>query len=506
MKLLANLKAALPRGASFVQMTVGLALLATGLPTSSAAEAPTDATAIRRWEALGYGMYIHHQLAKALQGESGADSPSMAKSIQQWVRTAKEAHMKFVVLVVKHEDGYCLWDSKDYDYDVGAVRTKPALLETFVLACQQEKLLPGIHYSVGDHHNEAGDIFKPPVSRLYFEFVLKQTRELHTQYPQIGFQLFDLAHRLSPGQRRQLYDEVQRLNPKCIVLLGGYTDFTGRSWIHQGPDPGLEANAYIPRVVIASVLGDAWGWSPSCHTVPAERLLEIYAASRQNNANFLLNVGPDDLGEIPQDQHETLARLAGLITLSRDGLAAGVPPGDYFPLAQGAVREFLVEKSSPGPSKARQVQTGKLITRCDGKEIINNQEYYRCPIMKVGFPEWPDGVSYLRRGGEGIYIIEDTKDRPERLHLALPPVLGKRWETKIGKVSYSSWIEGVETTDVYKGKYENCLKMRMQLKDLEGKVISDVTTYLAKGVGPVKSVVRSGEVAIKMSLEKSSLK
>jgi alpha-L-fucosidase len=480
---------------------LALALLASLWRPASAAEVDDPNAAIRQWEGLGYGMYIHHHLVKILRDETSGARDSIAQAPWQWARVARESGMKFAVLVAKHEDGFCLWDSKDYDFDVGTMSSPPALLDNFIAACQKEKLLPGIHYSVGDRYNESGDFFKPPVSRLYFEFVLKQTRELHTAYPQIGFHLFDLAHRFNPAQRRQLYDEIQRLNPKCMVLAGRYVDFAKSAWIHRGPDPGLESDAYLPRVVIASVLGDKWAWSSDAPMVSAERLLGLYEDSAKNAANFLLNVGPDESGQIPPDQCEVLAQLGKLIARSKVRPATTFLASDYHVFAPGAVWEFVAEVTSPGPSRNKTVQTGKEFVRCTGKEIIGGKEYHRYAVLMAGFPDQPDRVVYFRKNDQGLFTIEGKQDQPERVYLPQRLVLGKRWEERIGAILFSSWIDGVETVDGLKQTYRDCLKLRMDVKDAQGKILNEGTIYLAKGVGAVKALFESGGISLKLSLE-----
>jgi hypothetical protein len=175
-------------------------------------------------------------------------------------------------------------------------------------------------------------------------------------------------------------------------------------------------------------------------------------------------------------------------------------------MAEGAVWEYLAEVASPTVSGAKQVQTGKEIVRCDGKETLNGREYWKYSVMMVGFPDQSDGVVYFRKSAEGLYAIEGGKQNPERLYLALPAVVGKNWVTSGGKNSFTNWIEAIETADVYQRKYTACLKLRYQIQDEAGKVTSDATIYSAPGIGSVKASFRFGEVWLKLSLEKYNLK
>lgn len=289
-----------------------LAALLFGHSPVSAAE-PSKREAVKRWQSLRFGVYLHHDLKQALRG--GGKSLNVAAACANWTRTAKEAGAQFVVLVVKHEDGFCLWDSDGYGNDVGEIPGKPDVLKAFIAACRKEGLLPGVHYSVGDAWNETGGMYKDrPVSAAYVEFTVKKhVRELHTRYPQIAFHLFDLAHRLSPSQRRELYDLVHGLNPTCIVQAGPYAKLTEGSWIHLGPDAGLDAKTYVPRLAIASVLGKDWGWSPGARCSSAESLYGMYAAARRRQAALLMNAGLDASGLIPTDQAAALEKVGNRI-------------------------------------------------------------------------------------------------------------------------------------------------------------------------------------------------
>ena len=75
------------------------------------------------WEDLKYGMFIHYGMSTFTGAElDRATAPSKTYAptdldVRQWVRVAKQAGMKYAVLVTKHMSGHCLWDSEGYDYD-----------------------------------------------------------------------------------------------------------------------------------------------------------------------------------------------------------------------------------------------------------------------------------------------------------------------------------------------------------------------------------------------------
>ena len=65
-----------------------------------------------------YGMFIHFGI-NTFYDQEWTDGSKPAASYKpltvdadQWISTARDAGMKYVILVTKHVDGFCLWDSK----------------------------------------------------------------------------------------------------------------------------------------------------------------------------------------------------------------------------------------------------------------------------------------------------------------------------------------------------------------------------------------------------------
>jgi RNA polymerase sigma factor (sigma-70 family) len=248
-----------------------------------------------------YGLYLHFDISTFAGYRGAKDIGHVAPGryaptrldVAGWVRTAKQAGMDCAVLTVKHEAGFCLWDADDYDYDVASSPVKTDVVAEFISACKAEGILPGIHYSIPDAHNEGTVVFNGPVSAEYFEFIKKQTKELHTKYPDIKVQVFDIAFRLSKSQLQELSQTVKQLNPSCSILC--------------------ELGNTTKSKYVCDTVNKGWLWSPGAQLTPVQELYAKYFQTRAEGLPFLLNVGPDRSGHIPNQYTATLMELKRLI-------------------------------------------------------------------------------------------------------------------------------------------------------------------------------------------------
>ena len=55
----------------------------------------------------------------------------------EWVRVAKAAGMKYIVLTTKHHDGFCLWDTKQTDYNIMNTPFKRDVVKELAAACKK---------------------------------------------------------------------------------------------------------------------------------------------------------------------------------------------------------------------------------------------------------------------------------------------------------------------------------------------------------------------------------
>jgi alpha-L-fucosidase len=74
-----------------------------------------------------------------------------------WVKLAKDAGMKYIVITTKHHDGFCLWDSKQTDWDIASTPYGKDLLKPLAEACAKHGIKLCFYHSIMDWHHPTGE-------------------------------------------------------------------------------------------------------------------------------------------------------------------------------------------------------------------------------------------------------------------------------------------------------------------------------------------------------------
>jgi alpha-L-fucosidase len=184
-------------------------------------------------------MFIHFGMGTFTGQELDlGDKPSSTYApthldVDQWIRVAKDAGMKYAVLTSKHVAGHCLWDSKvrfrgkEFDYDVATSANTTDVVAEFVKACKQHGLMPGLYWCLLDFHNNsvpAGPQWTAgKLPDDFFQLARDQLTELIERYPDVGYYWLDIPRAAGAEQRRALYDMIKRQRHGTIVLFNfGY--------------------------------------------------------------------------------------------------------------------------------------------------------------------------------------------------------------------------------------------------------------------------------------------
>ncbi|MEO8416944.1 MAG: alpha-L-fucosidase, partial [Ginsengibacter sp.] len=107
-----------------------------------------------------------------------------------WVRSAKDAGIKYLTITAKHHDGFCLWPSKYTSYDISNTPFKKDAVGALANACKKYNIKFCIYYSVLDWHQPdyplhlPGGVEPDPKADMgkYIVYMKNQLKELITNY------------------------------------------------------------------------------------------------------------------------------------------------------------------------------------------------------------------------------------------------------------------------------------------------------------------------------------
>ncbi len=299
------------------------------------------------WREARFGMFIHWGLYAVPAGEWGgqtnygewirtsAEIPvdEYDRFVEQfnptkfnaeaWVKMAKDAGMKYIVITSKHHDGFCLFDSKYTDFDIMSTPYHKDILKQLADACHKEGIKICWYHSIMDWHHpdylprrgwekdrsaEGADFSR------YIQYLKNELKELVQNYGDIGVLWFDgeWEETWTNEDGKDLYNYVRNLEPH--IIINNRVD-VGRSGMEGMTKQGEYAGDFgtpeqeIPATGLPGedwetcmTMNDHWGYNKhddNWKSVPD--LLHNLADIASKGGNFLLNVGPKADGTFPEE-------------------------------------------------------------------------------------------------------------------------------------------------------------------------------------------------------------
>ena len=440
------------KAAAIIALAAATATPGNAEPALDFSPSPNDPAAW--YDDAKYGMFIHwglySQLARGewvmLQEEIplaeyedvAAHFNPVKFDADAWVRVAKNAGMKFIVITSKHHDGFALFKSKVSDFNlVDATPFKRDAIRELKDACDRHGIKLGLYYSHAQDWYHLGGIAqnrawddrqigaddKADMDTYLDSISLPQVREIVTQYDPFLI-WYDTPFRISNERAREFTQAARQLNPD--ILINSRVRYNGRNTKNlertrrdELADLGVSYLSYRDREIPESspwpywetcmTLNHSWGYTEDDHHWKTpKRVIQQLVEVVNKGGTFLLNVGPTGEGEIPADSIRILAEAGDWLKVNGKAVyganpstyrGTGTPCPDSLELAKAQARKA----AQTGAGKKKKVEAEILY---DWLATENHGNLY------LHLFDWPQ---------ESTFTLHDFTDRAAKVYLLDQP-------------------------------------------------------------------------------------
>jgi len=275
----------------------------------------------------------------------------------KWVALAKRAGMKYICFTAKHHDGFCMWDTKHSDYKITNTPYGRDTLRMLADACEREGMLLSIYYSCPDWHYEYG--YNPASSASHQEkaknkqnpdteklraYVKAQIEELMSNYGRIYTLFWDIPPKIVD---RSINELVRQLQPGIIINDRGFDegDFSTPERDFNNMPNGRYENA---TEACNSVGEYAWGYNKEENFYSVNVLRSSIMQTMARGGSYLLNVGPNELGEITPEYEKRILAVGDWYNRMEGVLEDSEGDENIYDLASGGAwyNKYVVTKKN----------------------------------------------------------------------------------------------------------------------------------------------------------------
>jgi alpha-L-fucosidase len=297
------------------------------------------------WQDLEFGVILHFSTNTFLDREwgDGTANPATFNPTQfdpdQWMQAIKASGARYVVLVAKHHDGFCLWPTEQTDYSVKASPWKDGkgdVVGDVARSARKYGLKFGVYLSPWDRHDPR---YQDP--QAYDKYYLSELEELASHYGDlVEFWLDGAGSAGHVYNFAKIIETLRTYQPNTIVFADtGLFEYGDARWV--GTESGrvdyenwnvIDRHGYLRwRPIEADTpLRDLhWFWHPhdEASLKSLESLTAVYEETVGRGAQLMLGVAPDNRGLLPDSDVARLQELgAALHRLQTGNLALGHLP------------------------------------------------------------------------------------------------------------------------------------------------------------------------------------
>ncbi|MGA3015158.1 MAG: alpha-L-fucosidase [Bacteroidales bacterium] len=332
------------------------------------------------WREARFGMFIHWGLYAVPAGEwegktdygewirNSAEIPidtydqfrgqfnPVKFNADEWVKMAKDAGVKYIVITSKHHDGFCMFDTKQTDFNIMNTPFHHDPMKDLADACHKYGVKFCFYYSIMDWHHpdylprrswEKARPINGADFRKYVQYMKAELKELLTNYGEISVLWFDGEWESTWNEKlgKEIYTWCRSLQPNIIInnrVGAGRLDMEGltREGAFGGdfgtPEQQIPATG-LPGTdwETCMTMNDHWGYNKNDKDFkPAKEMIRMLTDIASKGGNYLLNVGPTSLGQIPPESIDRLKSIGNWMRVNGESIY-GTQASPFHSLAWG---------------------------------------------------------------------------------------------------------------------------------------------------------------------------
>jgi alpha-L-fucosidase len=276
------------------------------------------------WQDLEFGVIVHFSTNTFLDREWGDGTASTATFNptafypEQWMKAIRDSGAKYVVLVAKHHDGFCLWPTEQTQYSVKSSPWKNGkgdVVGDVARAARKYGLKFGVYLSPWDRHEP-----KYKDSAAYDGYYNSELEELAQNYGDlVEFWLDGAGSAGHVYDFKKIIETLRTYQPNAVVFAdAGLFEYGDARWV--GNEAGtvnyenwnvIDRHGYRrwrPVEADTPLRKMHWFWHPNdeASLKSVSELLDTYDKTVGRGAQLMLGLAPDRRGLLPESD---VARL-----------------------------------------------------------------------------------------------------------------------------------------------------------------------------------------------------
>lgn len=274
----------------------------------------------------------------------------------EWMQHARDAGMRYFIVTAKHHDGFAMYFSNAYPYDMRMTRYNRDPMKELRDAAKKYGIKFGFYYSHAfdwehpdapgndwDYDNPGGDKllhganwwlnypeFLPHAGKYVNEKSIPQIEELIRNY-QPDIMWFDTPHKLPLYENIRILKTIRELSPNTIVVNGRLARFSGHN-LGDYANTGDRAAYFFPVKdkywESIPTTNESYGYSKyDLSHKPSSHFIQLLASATAKGGNILMNVGPMGNGKWDEKDVEIFKGVGDWLKINGEAVYGNLKTG-----------------------------------------------------------------------------------------------------------------------------------------------------------------------------------